>query len=234
MGSALRILVDKKRSKTKYWGGKGRLTQNRIKRITNYYSDALRRHSHDVSAVQRAVQATLRHVSSTDKRPDHSFCPEGADSWCSYNRALSNSEQPCGHKNALPNLVRETLKPVFPRLGDKDLLERCSDGKTQNLCESLHTVIWAQTSKSTHVSLFSVQRAVAEAVSVFNQGQTKSNESVVASLGYTAGSALIRRSIQRDDRLHKADSVFFGSSNVKKQLSTRHREDTAQDYSLEL
>ncbi|KAG0435122.1 hypothetical protein HPB47_018674 [Ixodes persulcatus] len=125
-----------------------------------------------------------------------------------------------------------SLEPVFARLGDKDLLERCSDGKTQNPSESLHAVIWTQTSKNTHASLFSVQRAVAEAVSVFNQGQKKTNESVVASLGYTAGSALIRRSIEKDDRrLHKANKVFLDSDSMKKQLSTRHRADTAQDYS---
>ncbi|CAN8004346.1 unnamed protein product [Ixodes hexagonus] len=206
MGSALRTLVDKKKAQGKALGGKGRLTQDKIKRITNYYGYALRSHSHDVPAMQRAVQATLRHMSSTDESPDHSFCPEGANSWCSYNRALANSEQPRGHKNALPDFVREALEPVFARLGDKDLLERCSDGKTQNPSESLHAVIWAQTSKNTHASLFSVQRAVAEAVSVFNQGQKKTNESVVASLGYTAGSALIRRSIEKDDRrLHKAN-----------------------------
>ncbi|CAN8014554.1 unnamed protein product [Ixodes persulcatus] len=232
MGSALRTLVDKKKAQGEALGGKGRLTQDRIKRITNYYGYALRSHSHDVPAMQRAVQATLRHMSSTDESPDHSFCPEGANSWCSYNRALANSEQPRGHKNALPDFVREALEPVFARLGDKDLLERCSDGKTQNPSESLHAVIWAQTSKNTHTSLFSVQRAGAEAVSVFNQGQKKTNESVVASLGYTAGSALIRRSIEKDDRrLHKANKVFLDSDSMKKQLSTRHRADTAQDYS---
>ncbi|KAG0423630.1 hypothetical protein HPB47_000600 [Ixodes persulcatus] len=124
------------------------------------------------------------------------------------------------------------IQSIGKGLGDKDLLERCSDGKTQNPSESLHAVIWAQTSKNTHASLFSVQRAVAEAVSVFDQGQKRTNESVVASLGYTAGSALIRRSIEKDDRRHhKANKVFLDSDSMKKQLSTRHRADTAQDYS---
>ncbi|XP_042145869.1 SAC3 domain-containing protein 1 isoform X2 [Ixodes scapularis] len=82
------------------------------------------------------------------------------------------------------------------------------------------------------VSLPRCLRAVAEAVSIFNQGQKKTNESVVASLGYTVGSALIRRSIEKDGgRLHKANTVFLDSDSMKKQLPTRHRADTAQDYS---
>ncbi|MDD9362200.1 MAG: hypothetical protein PV344_04660, partial [Anaplasma sp.] len=77
--------------------------------------------------------------------PDHSFCLEGANSWCSYNRALANSEQPCGQKNALPDFVQEALEPVFARIGD-NLLQWCRNGKMQNPSESLHSVIWVQTS----------------------------------------------------------------------------------------
>ncbi|KAM7286039.1 hypothetical protein ISCGN_032924 [Ixodes scapularis] len=129
IGSALHTLVDMKKAQGKALECKGRLTQDRIKRIANYYGYALRNHSHDVPAMQRAVQATFQNMSTTDESPNHSFCPKGANSWCSYNRASVNSEQPRGHKNALPDFVREALEPVFTRLSDEDLLERCSDGK---------------------------------------------------------------------------------------------------------
>ncbi|KAM7290050.1 hypothetical protein ISCGN_026723 [Ixodes scapularis] len=148
------------------------------------------------------------------------------------NKAVANNEQPRGHKNVVPGFVQEALEPVFARLSDKDLLQRCSDGKTQNLSESLHSVIWAQVLKHTHASLYSVQRAFAEAVSVFNQGVRKTNESVASSLGYTAGTALVRRSTEKDSRrLHKANKEFSDDDSMKKRLSTRHRAGTDQDYS---
>ncbi|KAM7301688.1 major facilitator superfamily domain-containing protein 1 isoform X2 [Ixodes scapularis] len=105
MGSALRTLVVGKKAQGKVLGGKGRLAQERIKTITYYYGYALQTHSHDIPAIQTAVQATLHHMSSTDRSPDHGLCPQGASSWCSYNRAVANDEQPCGHKKALSGFV---------------------------------------------------------------------------------------------------------------------------------
>lgn len=49
---------------------------------------------------------------------------------------------------------------VFARLNNKDLLARCSEGKTQNASENLHSVIW--TSKNVNASVDSVKRVAAE------------------------------------------------------------------------
>ncbi|KAG0419440.1 hypothetical protein HPB47_004111 [Ixodes persulcatus] len=108
--------------------------------------------------MKKAVQATLLHMTSTDEAPDHSHCPEGDSSWCSYNRALANHEEPPPHKNPLPGFIRTALEPVFERLGDRALLKRCSDGMTQNAIECLHSVIWGQNSKNTHDSLLSLEK----------------------------------------------------------------------------
>ncbi|KAH7951915.1 hypothetical protein HPB52_015376 [Rhipicephalus sanguineus] len=141
-------------------------------------------------AMKRAVEATLLHMTSTDDAPKHSKCPEGASSWCKYNRALANGESPPSHKNALPACVGAALEPVFARLSDESLLARCCEGKTQNASESLHSVIWTQTSKNGNASLESVKRAAAEAVAIYNQGRRATNESIAASLGYIAGDCL--------------------------------------------
>ncbi|CAN7996266.1 unnamed protein product [Ixodes hexagonus] len=119
MGAALRTLVEKKKAQGESLGGKGKLTQDKIKKITNYYGYALRSHKHDVPGMEKAVQATLLHMTSTDEAPDHSHCPEGDSSWCSYNRALANHEEPPPHKNPLPGFIRTALEPVFERLGDR-------------------------------------------------------------------------------------------------------------------
>ncbi|XP_070395670.1 uncharacterized protein [Dermacentor albipictus] len=193
MGTALRNLVEKKKAQGESLGGKGNLTQD--KKITNYYGYALR--SHDVAGMKTAVHATLLHMTSTDEAPDHSCCPQGVDSWCAFNRALANQVEPPPHKNPLPGHVRTALEPIFARLGDEALLERCKDGMTQNAIKCLHSVIWSQSAKNTHDSLLAVERAVAEAVSRFNQGMAATSRAVAAQLGYSPGSCLIRRSLEK-------------------------------------
>lgn len=231
MGTALRNLVEKKKAQGQSLGGKGNLTQEKIKKITNYYGYALRSHSHDVARMKKAVQATLLHLTSTDEAPDHSCCPQGVDSWCAFNRALANQVEPPPHKNPLPGHVRTALEPVFARLGDEALLKRCKDGMTQNAIECLHSVIWSQCSKNTHDSLLAVQRAVAEAVSRFNQGMAATSRAVAEQLGYSPGRCLIRRSLEKDkQRLCRSDKGHTDSEKVKKKMAKRHRPDKTQDY----
>ncbi|KAH7939541.1 hypothetical protein HPB52_013659 [Rhipicephalus sanguineus] len=232
MGAALRNLVDKKKAQGESLGGRGKLTQEKIKKIANYYGYALRSNINDVPAMKRAVEATLLHMTSTDDAPKHSKCPEGASSWCKYNRALANGESPPSHKNALPACVGAALEPVFARLSDESLLARCCEGKTQNASESLHSVIWTQTSKNGNASLESVKRAAAEAVAIYNQGRRATNESIAASLGYIAGDCLVRRSLEKDSlRLRKANATHLKSTNTKKTLARRHKTGATEDYS---
>ncbi|KAK8784549.1 hypothetical protein V5799_009084, partial [Amblyomma americanum] len=132
MGTALQNLVDRKKAQGESLGGRGKLAQEKIKKITNYYGYALRSNSNDVPGMKKAVEATLLHMTSTDDVPNHSKCPECADSWCKFNRALANGEHPPPHKSALSACVGAALEPVFARLCDENLLARCSDGKTQN------------------------------------------------------------------------------------------------------
>lgn len=231
MGTALRNLVDRKKVQGESLGGRGKLTQERIKKITNYYGYALRSNTNDVPGMKKAVEATLLHITSTDDAPNHSKCPEGADSWCKYNRALANGDLPPPHKNALPACVGAALEPVFARLSDESLLARCSEGKTQNASESLHSLIWTQTSKNGNASLESVKRAAAEAVAIYNQGRRATNESITASLGYAAGDCLVRRSIEKDRlRLRKANGVHLKSNSMKEALERRHKTGASKDY----
>ncbi|KAM7293084.1 hypothetical protein ISCGN_026214 [Ixodes scapularis] len=216
MGAALRNPLEKKKAQGEALGGKGRLTQDRIEKIQNYYSYALRSNSNNVPGMKRAVEATLLHMTSTDSAPDHRKCPDGAESWCKFNRALANGVCPPARKNPLPDCVRAALEPVFARLSDENLLARCSEGKTQNASESLHSVIWTQTSKNANASLDSVKKAAAEAVAVYNQGRRAMSESVAASLGYAAGDCLVRRSMEKDNlHLRKANATHQSSSNAK-------------------
>lgn len=227
MGTALHTLQEKAQGES--LGGKGRLTQDKIKKIANYYGYALRSHTHDVPAMQKVVKAILLHMSSMDDSPDHSHCPGGASSWCCYNRAVASNEKPPPHKNPLPASVRTTLEPVFARLGDHAPLHRCTDGMTQNAIECLHSVIWSQSSKNTHESLLAVERAVAEAVLRFNQGMAETIRAVAEQLGYSPGSCLIRRSLEKDrKRLCKAYKGHTESEKLKRRMSKRHKPNSSR------
>ncbi|KAH7972451.1 hypothetical protein HPB52_012439 [Rhipicephalus sanguineus] len=157
MGAALRNIVDKKKAQGESLGGRGKLTQEKIKKIANYYGYALRSNINDVPAMKRA--------------------------------------------------------PVFARLSDESLLARCCEGKTQNASESLHSVIWTQTSKNGNALLESVKRAAAEAVAIYNQGRRATNESIAASVASSTaaprrGCRNLETARAHDDELPSADVAF--------------------------
>lgn len=163
MGSALRGLVEKNKSQHPM-GGKGRLTQEIIKRITNYYSWALKSNSTSVEDMPRAVMATFKHITSTDADPDHELCPPGEDSWCTHRSAEAKDDEPPKHKYNLPPHVATAMLPIFQRLSEPGLLKRCLGAKTQNAAESFHSTIWTILPKTQHASLFAVECGVAEAI----------------------------------------------------------------------
>ncbi|KAG0436683.1 hypothetical protein HPB47_017817 [Ixodes persulcatus] len=78
--------------KVKGLGGKGKLTNIKIKKPTNYYACALKDNAPDVTAMQRKVYASLLHSYSTDEEPRHSACPTGMDSWHHFNRSKDLKE----------------------------------------------------------------------------------------------------------------------------------------------
>lgn len=86
MGTGPRSIVSKAK-KGEPLGGKGGLTQQLIKKLTNYYGLAICKNTNDVAAMQKAVMATYYHVTSTDSDPHHQLCPPGPLSWCEQRAA---------------------------------------------------------------------------------------------------------------------------------------------------
>ena len=62
--------------------------------------------------------------------------------------------------------------PIFSwkDLGSDNLLERCSDGKTQNVNESFNNVIWTKCPENVYVDRKILEIDVASAVLHFNDG----------------------------------------------------------------
>ena len=146
MGSALRILVvveykGKFLSDSKKISGTGRHTKKVIDKLQNYYGMAIRSNVGDLRGMMMAVQATLHHMTSTDDRPVHHMCPEGENSWCSYNKAKAGNkldEYKHGF-DPIPQAIVQLLKPIYNRLGSRLLLSLCLLGHTQNANEFLHS-----------------------------------------------------------------------------------------------
>ena len=67
-----------------------------------------------------------------------------------------------------------TWKPVYERLADKQLLQRCVSGRTQNANECLHSLVWARCSKDNFASRNRVTFAVTTAAGEFNFGSYSS------------------------------------------------------------
>lgn len=177
LGTALRNQAKVCKTKKITLGGKshGSLKETTIKKLTRYYHNAVFSCvNKDAASARKLILATLDHCASTDQQPKHSKCPTETNSWCFYNRALANNEVPGNHgdniKTPLNKIVLEQITPIYKRLTETSLLERCLKGLTQNANESLHSFIWRKCYKARSVSRRIVEAAVAEGVCEFNFG----------------------------------------------------------------
>lgn len=153
LSSALKDVVAKSAKGQKMGGKKeGSLTGEKILKLQNYYTSAIRKNAPSVSKMQSAILASPRHCMSTNASPMHGLCPTGEKSWCFYNRAMAKGEKPPDHKintsTALRPEFSTKLMPIYNRLSTEDLLSRCVRVGTQNSNESLHHSIWSRCPKA--------------------------------------------------------------------------------------
>jgi hypothetical protein len=194
--------------------GRGKLTEERIKQLTSYYGKAIKDNSGNLEAMQQAVWASFFHSVSTDEQHNHSYCPQGSDSWCFFQRAQAAGVQPPPHRRPFPPDVAEALMPVYQRLGDAQLLRRCLAGKTQNNNECFHSLLWSVCPKERWSNLRSVDTALGIAVQRFNKGSTahldflvelellcnRSTEEYVEQADLTRVKTATRKSSEREKR----------------------------------
>ena len=176
MTTGLNNLIKTYRARKKSLGGRkmGALTSNTITVLSSYYRNAIAKNLDSVEQIKRAINTSLLHYTSTDKKSCHHECPVGKNSWCFYNKSLAKGEQPKTHENmsvVLNQEVFKALKPLYKRLSDEELLKRCTRGGTQNANESLHSLIWRTCPKEIFVSKKKVELAVLSAVS--DKGSTR-------------------------------------------------------------
>ena len=63
--------------------------------------------------LKKAIWAVYHHKRSTDKKPDHKYCPKGAHRWCPYRRAEFEGQlKSYKHKNNIDPDVMLKIKPL--------------------------------------------------------------------------------------------------------------------------
>ncbi|KAH7937567.1 hypothetical protein HPB49_013153 [Dermacentor silvarum] len=160
----------------------------------------MKSHSDDIEGMHKDVMATYHHVTSNDSLSNPSLCPTGPNSWCRQNTAKAKEEPAPRHRYNLPDYVAKALLPIYERLSDKKLLERCVRGKTQNSKDSLHSLIWALAPKERHASLFMIEAAVSEAVMNFNAGRERTSAAILHELSMNLGQRSTKRMREKDQR----------------------------------
>jgi len=207
MGTALRRLSVEAKAQGSSISGKGKLTNAKILKIQNYYGRAIKEYSNDVDLLKKRIFAILFHLSSTDQNPKHQHCPTGSNSWCFWQRALANSVDPGPHKDheTVPTDIGKRMVPIFQRLSEESLLQRCSRHGTQNPNESLHNLIWRLCPKIDFVGRKTVETAVLLSLCQFSMGTTF-KESVLKVLGIIPGEFLKEGARKKSlKRLSKAE-----------------------------
>lgn len=119
----------KPRSETYGLGGKGRLSRKLIDELSVYYRFAIHRNVDSVDNMYKTVWVTLYYKSSADEKPNHEYCPESAESWCSWQVAkATNSLNDYVHKPPLRADVIAAITPIYEDLSNKELLMGCLGG----------------------------------------------------------------------------------------------------------
>ena len=172
LGTALRSLKKSGSQDSVKIGGRGRLTDERIKKWQGYYYAAIKKNAGDVDAMQKGILAILFHAMSSADSHCHVHCPSGAESWCYHQRAVAQGTDPVmpGHHEPIPKDLGMKLFPIFKRLSSLELLKRCDAASTQNANESVNKAIWAKVPKTVFVNKSTVLMGASMAIRQYNQG----------------------------------------------------------------
>lgn len=159
------------------------------------------------------VWAIYFHKASTDEKPNHMQCDK---SWYKYLQAKEENK-PYTHKNSLDPDVIKAIKPTFTHLAQRELLKNCLHGRTQNVNESLNSVLWSRVPKNNFVGLKTLQFGALDAVITYNEGN-KGRIKVLRNLGVRIGNNCLKTLYCIDrERVVKADKAAqIGTKEARK------------------
>ncbi|XP_070539717.1 uncharacterized protein [Ptychodera flava] len=223
----LRKLVDKykggKLEDGKSLTGQHRLTNQMINAFQVFYGIALRNNKGNVHLMSKQTKAIVLHYSSTHDEPHHEYCPQGADSWCKWQK-----DRVSGKKTYKPLLhplapaVVKAVQPVIDKLANEKLLEGVKNCYTQNQNESLHHVLWNVIPKDQNHGVDDVVLGANIAVSCFNAGFTTLGTDLCSTSQLNINSMMTSMWYGLD-HMRVRDSVYKSAATVKKRRKENKR-----------
>ncbi|XP_070546508.1 uncharacterized protein [Ptychodera flava] len=189
-----------------------------------FYGIALRNNKGNVPEMSRQTKAILQHYSSTYKEPHHEYCPQGADSWCKWQKDKATGKttyRPL--QNPLAPAVVKAVEPVITKLADEKLLEGAKNGFTQNQNESLHHVLWNVIPKDQNHGLDEVLLGANYAVSCFNSGFSKFSRDLYSRSELNINSMMTWK-WHSLDHIRVRNAVYKSSANAKKRRKENKRQ----------
>ncbi|XP_067944011.1 uncharacterized protein [Watersipora subatra] len=198
-----------KNSKTKI-SGKDLLTAELIKSLQSYYRNAIKLNKGKIDAMEKAILATPYHITSDESHPQHDYCPD--NSWCWYKNPSMTPSRP-----ALPNAMLNVILPVYKRLSDRKLLERCKRVATQNTNECFNGEIWRRCPKTQWCGKRAVTIGATMAAMVFNSGRTELFR-IQKAFGLSVGEKVLKHAQAKDE--HRLTKKCIGKNKRK---ATAHR-----------
>ena len=232
----------KKRRKEKLSDGKSiggsgnRLSEQTIKKLQEYYRNAIRRNvnrtaktadetNNSLDSMKDSIMAVLYHCTMLeDSEERHKYCPKGEDTWCLYQKTNQEVEK---QSHYLDKVFLELLKPTFIRLSDRALLFRCLPGYSQNQNESLNGVVWSKAPKHKFKGPKAIEMAGMSAVMQCKKG-AKSRWAVIRAAEIPPGQ-------HSEEGAAKKDNKRLSSSNraalaiEKKKRKARNVSKAAQE-----
>ena len=233
----LKATTKGKLSDRKTIGGRGRLTETKIKQMQKYYGLAIRQNTiNESNPTEREVEmavykmkkniiAILHHITDLND-------PDQKSSWCKWQQDVATGTKTYKNDNCLPAVFLEVMRPVFMDLSESSLLTRCVNGITQTQNESINSLVWIRCPKHKHRGYKVVRCAAASAVCHFHGG-TASRHKVMERLLFPAGDYKKAVSAVKDKkRVRKSDKAATEKDKKRRcteKLLRTQREEALQE-----
>lgn len=177
---------------------------------------AIRGNKGDLNGMKESIKAIQCHMIKNGKltlKKQHQYCPKSGDTWCKYWKDKNDGTKLYNEDNRLPEVFMAELDPIFQRLSNVDLLNRCLKGITQNQNEAANGILWSKCPKTRFCGARRVRIAACATIAAFNTGGA--SQAVTLQLcGVTPG-------IQTMRGLRKQDATRM--KNAAKKVSEKYR-----------
>ena len=180
------------------------------------------------------ILATLFHCASSSTKEYHTYCPEGAESWCRFHADKDNGNNSYKSGPGLPLTLVAELKPIFARLSNETLLKTCLHGKTQNQNESFNRTICDRVPNTGYAGKETFELGVYDAVANFNMGGSASLQ-VLIKCGIEPGKFSEKRCSEVDQsRLYASEYRVKDSSKLtRKKLGGKKKSKNDKEQEIE-